>query len=328
MSAGPGEFMRWPIVVGDGSQSQQVTLVATDAGGQKLVDFALSAKVTPQAVMNAIAGAKPGSTGFVRLTFNSDVGRLGLSRTLTRQEGRELRSAQVAARLSADYSPTDAKLSGGFDLTKVKTYDVAQGREIPIQDILLTAAGTLVGTAPVAGQGVTASAADFRDLSLDVTARGVEGHFKGQSIASLQGKLVVVLEQMQADLGQIVPFNGWRLAGRLNVDVLATTGRDRRRRGDRAAGFDRRVHRDRQRFDRPAGGRGAARGGGRRRRRGATTQPAYATVLSQGSFALDGTTSYRFRPVGDDDQRAEPRGQAHRLAPRRGRAARTARRPA
>ena len=213
MSAGNDHWESWPLAVGDGSGNQQIALTAT-RGNDKVLDLSLAARTTLAAVMNASKNLKPGADGFVRVGLRTDVGKLGIPRTLAMQNSVQLRSGVVDFGVDAGFAADRADLKSlKLDVTDVAGRNTAENRDITLQPIHLAAKATSFG----GGMAVP----DLRDISLELTARGTQGTFTGPTLSALNGTLKSKLEELQGDLGQVIDLGGKSFKGDVTVAVSA-----------------------------------------------------------------------------------------------------------
>ena len=115
-------------------------------GNDKVLDLSLAARTTLQAVMNASKNLKPGADGFVRVGLRTDVGKLGIPRTLAMQNSVQLRSGVVDFGVDAGFAADRADLKSlKLDVTDVAGRNTAENRDFTLQPIRVAAKATSFG---------------------------------------------------------------------------------------------------------------------------------------------------------------------------------------
>jgi hypothetical protein len=179
----------------------------------------LLADLTPQAILNILAGTKPGATGQLAVTSNFDLAKIipQLRHTVPVAEGVLIQTAGLSENIKLAWTPEKAQLSNSADSTTVQgTQKLADGsyKAISIGAIHLSTTATDLG-----GNG---KLPELRDLQMVIKSPFANGNFSGSSLSDLHGTLNANLQAVGNQLGQFFNLQKLQLGGNLQVDLSGT----------------------------------------------------------------------------------------------------------
>ena len=206
---GLGHWQTGRVQVG-ATQGSDPILLKIDQGQLTVV-----LDVVPQAVLNLGDGKAPGSAGHVVVKDHFDAAKIvgQLPHTARLGDGTALTGGTLDQLVDLTLTNDKGMVAVKTDLTGVAGNRTVDGKAEPvtIKPISLALNATDIGGgSPVNG---------LRDLGLQLTSGFANADFHGATVGDLTGTLTAQLQQLQAELGQLVDFKGTKLAGDVAVHV-------------------------------------------------------------------------------------------------------------
>ncbi|HZL34320.1 MAG TPA: DUF748 domain-containing protein [Tepidisphaeraceae bacterium] len=224
MSSGLGGFENYRLKVGAGAAGKDaITLAAISPGGGKTL-FTLAADITPGMLQNLKSNRAPGGNGMLHETLEADIAPLAnaLPHMFSVGEGRKLTGGHVSQSLNVAMSATKSDVQEAFAAHDIAGENVADHQPIKLQPIDQSLKTTILAS----GGAIP----DVRNLVLLLTTgSGGNGGYasadvKAADLSDLNAQVHIVLDKMQAELGQLFDFHGMQLAGLVDLTSQAKGG--------------------------------------------------------------------------------------------------------